>query len=68
MEALHQLLDCTAQFNEGKVMAPIKLKNCAPYYKIMNIWTVFPEQLRNTNKYMPTVAGWDAPKRKTGLK
>ena len=61
MEALHQLLDCTAQFNEGKVMAQNKVKELRSVLQDNeHMWTVFLEQLRNTNKSMPTVAGWDA--------
>ena len=61
MEALHQLLDCTAQFNEGTVMAHNKVKELRSVLQDNeHMWTVFLEQLRNTNKSMPTVAGWDA--------
>ena len=61
MEALHQLLDCTAQFNEGKVMAHNKIKELRSVLQDNeHMWTVFLEQLRNTNKSMPTVAAWDA--------
>ena len=61
MEALHQLLDCTAQFNEGKVMAHNKVKELRSVLQDNeHMWTVFLEQLSNANKSMPTVAGWDA--------
>ena len=32
------------------------------------MWTIFLEQLHNTNKFMPTVAGWDAFKEKLWAK
>ena len=61
MEALHQLLDCTTQFNEGKVMAHNKVKELRSVLQDNeHMWTVFLEQLRNIDKSMPTVAGWDA--------
>ena len=61
MDALHQLLDCTTQFNEGKVMAQNKVKELRSVLQDNeHMWTVFLEQLRNIDKSMPTVAGWDA--------
>ena len=61
MEALVQLLDCTTQFNEGKVMAQNKVKELRSVLQDNeHMWTVFLEQLRNIDKSMPTVAGWDA--------
>ena len=60
MEALVQLLDCTTQFNEGKVMAQNKVKELRSILQDNeHMWTVFLEQLRNTGKSMPEVAGWD---------
>ena len=60
MEALYQLLDCTTQFNEGKVMAQNKVKELRSVLQDNeHMWTVFLEQLRNTGKSMPEVAGWD---------
>ena len=68
MEALHQLLDCTGQFNlvkdkgyVGDLLAHNKVKELRSVLQDNeHMWTVFLEQLRNTNKFMPTVAGWDA--------
>lgn len=60
MEALVQLLDCTIQFNEGAVMAQNKVKELRSVLQDNeHMWTVFLEQLRNTGKSMPKVAGWD---------
>ena len=68
MEALNQLLDCTGQFNlvkdkgyVGDLLAHNKVKELRSVLQDNeHMWTVFLEQLRNTNKSMPTVAGWDA--------
>ena len=45
MNALHQLLDCTTQFNEGKVMAQNKVKELRSVLQDNeHMWTVFLEQ------------------------
>ena len=67
--ALHQLLDCTAQFNEGKVMAQNKVKELRSVLQDNeHMWIVFLEQLRNNDTAMPTVAGWDTFKEKLWAK
>ena len=76
MEALHQLLDCTGQFNlvkdkgyVGDLLAHNKVKELRSVLQDNeHMWTVFLEQLRNTNKFMPTVAGWDTFKEKLWAK
>ena len=76
MEALHQLLDCTGQFNlvkdkgyVGDLLAHNKVKELRSVLQDNeHMWTVFLEQLRNTDKSMPTVSGWDAFKEKLWAK
>ena len=61
IEGLPQVLDCTAQFNAGKVMAHNKVKELRSVLQDNeHMWTVFLEQLRNTGASLPNVAGWDA--------
>ena len=59
-EGLWQLLECTQQFKDGRVMAQNKVKELRSILQDNeHMWTVFLEQLRNTGKSMPEVAGWD---------
>ena len=61
IEGLPQVLDCTAQFNAGKVMAHNKVKKLRSVLQDNeHMWTVFLEQLRNTGTSLPNVAGWEA--------
>ena len=61
IEGLPQVLDCTAQFNAGKVMAHNKVKELRSVLQDNeHMWTVFLEQLRNTGASLPNVAGWEA--------
>ena len=68
-EGLWQLLECTQQFKDGRVMAQNKVKELRSVLQDNeHMWTVFLEQLRTTDKSMPTVSGWDAFKEKLWAK
>ena len=74
--ALSKLLECTNQFilvkdkaYSGDLLAHNKVKELRSVLQDNeHMWTVFLEQLRNTNKFMPTVSGWDAFKEKLWAK
>jgi len=74
--ALSKLLECTHQFilvkdkaYSGDLLAHNKVKELRSVLQDNeHMWTVFLEQLRNTNKFMPTVSGWDAFKEKLWAK
>ena len=68
-EGLWQLLECTYQFKDGRVMAQNKVKELRSVLQDNeHMWTVFLEQLQNTKQSMPEVSGWDAFKEKLWVK
>lgn len=68
-EGLWQLLDCTQQFKDGRVMARNKVKELRSVLQDNeHMWTVFLKQLQHINQSIPEVSGWDVFKKKLWVK